>query len=422
MKNKICIVGLGYIGLPTAAMLACEDYEVIGVDVNKEVIDNLNKGKIIIKEPYLDDFVSDVVKSGKLKGSTTPCEADVFIICVPTPITEDKKSDLRYVIQATNSILPYLKKGNTVILESTSPVGTTKNIIKTILEKSNLTIGKDIYLGYSPERVLPGKIIEELVSNHRVVGGINEESALRIKDIYKSFVKGEIYTTDTNTAEMVKLVENTFRDLNIAFSNELCKICDELNMNVWDVIKFSNKHPRVDILNPGPGVGGHCLAVDPWFIVESSQRANIINLARNINDSMPEYVFSKIEKITQNIDEIKKISIFGITYKPDIDDMRESPIIHLVDLLKLNNYEVSVYDPYVKEYKYLERDLEKCIENSDLIVMGVGHEIFKFIDYSKLLKKMKNPIILDTINFLEKEEITSIGFEYNLLGTNIKSS
>lgn len=420
MNKKICVVGLGYIGLPTAAMLANCGYDVVGVDTNKEVLDNLNKGKIIIEEPYLDDLVKKVVINKKLIGLSIPCEADIFIIAVPTPINENKRADMRYVINATNSIVPYVKKGDIVILESTSPVGTTTEIIKPILEKIDLEIGKDIYVGYCPERVLPGKILKELVENHRVVGGINEESAIKIAKIYKSFVKGHIYTTDTKTAEMTKLVENTFRDVNIALSNELLKICDNTNINVWDVIEYSNKHPRVNLLEPGPGVGGHCLAVDPWFLVESSPNlSNIIKLSRITNDSMPSYMFYSIEKLIKSTDKNanKKITILGITYKPDVDDIRESPIIELIKILKENNYEISIYDPYVKNYPGIENNLMKCVQGSELLIIGVNHNIFKDINYEKVLKAMEGNLILDTRNFLDKEELEKIGFVYKLIGS-----
>lgn len=420
MNKKICVVGLGYIGLPTAAMLANCGYDVVGVDTNKEVLDNLNKGKIIIEEPYLDELVKKVVSNKKLIGINTPCEADVFIIAVPTPINENKKADMRYVINATNSIVSYVKKGDIVILESTSPVGTTTEIIKPILEKIDLEIGKDIYVGYCPERVIPGKILKELVENHRVVGGINEESAIKIAKIYKSFVKGHIYTTDTKTAEMTKLVENTFRDVNIALSNELLKICDNININVWDVIEYSNKHPRVNLLNPGPGVGGHCLAVDPWFLVESSPNlSNIIKLSRITNDSMPSYMFYSIEKLINSKKESKnkKITILGITYKPNVDDIRESPIIELIKILKENNYEISIYDPYVKNYPGIENNLMKSVQGSELLVIGVNHDIFKDINYEKVLKEMQGNLILDTRNSLDKKELEKIGFVYKLIGS-----
>lgn len=417
MKGQICVVGLGYIGLPTAAVLANSGYNVVGVDINKDVIDNLNKGKITIEEPYLGELVEEVVKGNRLQGKYNPCESDIFIICVPTPIKYDKTSDISYVINASNSILPYIKKGNIVILESTSPVGTTEKIIKPILEKSGLDIGTDIYLGYCPERVIPGKIIEELCNNDRIIGGINEVSALRIKDVYENFVKGQLFITDTNTAEMVKLTENAFRDVNIAFANELLKICDLLGINVWELISYCNKHPRVNILNPGPGVGGHCLAVDPWFIVETSNElANIIKKSRETNDSMPMYVFTEIERLTKNIKENKKIAILGVSYKKDIDDIRESPIIHLAKILKENNYEVSIYDPYVNECDCLKGDLVECVKGSDLLLIGVDHSIFKDINYKDVYDSMRGKFILDTRNYLNKDDIEDIGFKYGLIG------
>lgn len=417
MKGKICVIGLGYIGLPTASVLANSGYKVIGVDVNKTIVDRLNEGKITIEEPYLDSLVDKVVKSKNLVGQYEPSEADVFIICVPTPIKENKKADMSYVISATKSIIPYIKKSNTVILESTSPVGTTKNIVKSILEESKLVIGDDIYLGYCPERVIPGKIIEELYNNDRIIGGVNENSALKVKKIYESFVKGTLYTTDTNTAEMIKLTENTFRDVNIALSNELLKICDSLGINVWELINYCNKHPRVNILSPGPGVGGHCLAVDPWFIVEESKSlANIIQLSRITNDSMPMHVFENIEQLTSNIKSKKKVSILGMAYKKNIDDIRESPIKYLADILNKNGYEVSIYDPYVSSCKYIERDLAKCIKDSDILVLGVDHDIFRNIDYKEVYYNMKEKILLDTRNFFDENEIKKIGFTYQLLG------
>ena len=418
MKKKICIVGLGYIGLPTATMFSCYGHKVIGVDVNEKVVNNINKGKIIIEEPNLEELVEDVVKKGNLIASISPKESDVFIISVPTPIKDDKTSDMSYVISATKSIVKYLKEGNIVILESTSPVGTTEEVVKPIIEESGLKVGRDIMLGYCPERVIPGKIIYELKSNDRVIGGIDKKSAEEIRKIYKTIVDGNIYLTDCKTAELCKLMENTYRDVNIALSNELLLICDKLNINVWEVIEYSNKHPRVNLHTPGPGVGGHCLAVDPWFIIEKEpELSNIIKSSRLLNDSMPEYVYNKINKILQK-DKSKKITILGITYKANTDDMRESPIIKLIDKLLKNNYNVKVFDPYIKDFQINCQSILEACKDSDLLILGVNHDYFKNLPLDEIKTTMKGNLILDTRNFLDKEEVEKSGFIYKLLGSN----
>lgn len=418
MKKKICIVGLGYIGLPTATMFSCYGHKVIGVDVNEKVVNNINKGKIIIEEPNLEELVEDVVKKGNLIASISPKESDVFIISVPTPIKDDKTSDMSYVISATKSIVKYLKEGNIVVLESTSPVGTTEEVVKPIIEESGLKVGKDIMLGYCPERVIPGKIIYELKSNDRVIGGIDKKSAEEIRKIYKTIVDGNIYLTDCKTAELCKLMENTYRDVNIALSNELLLICDKLNINVWEVIEYSNKHPRVNLHTPGPGVGGHCLAVDPWFIIEKEpELSNIIKSSRLLNDSMPEYVYNKIDKILQK-DKSKKITILGITYKANTDDMRESPIIKLINKLLKNNYNVKVFDPYIKDFQINCQSILEACKDSDLLILGVNHDYFKNLPLDEIKTTMKGNLILDTRNFLDKKEVEKSGFIYKLLGSN----
>lgn len=420
MKEKICVIGLGYIGLPTAAMFASNGHDIVGVDVNENVIKALNNGEIIIEEPYLDVMVSEVVKSGKLVASTKPEVSDAYIIAVPTPINEDNTANMAYVESATESIIPYIKKGDIIILESTSPPGTVEKLMLPILEKSGLNIYEDLYVAHSPERVIPGKILFELVENNRIVGGINEKSAEKVKKLYESFVKGEIFITDATTAEMCKLMENTFRDVNIALANELAKICEEMNINAWDVIKFSNKHPRVNLHQPGPGVGGHCLAVDPWFIVEKyPELAKIINLSRVTNDSMPEHVFNRCRKILNGL-KGKKITILGITYKPDIDDIRESPIIELIELFEeVEDLEITVIDPFVNDFKYLAKDIKAC-EGSDLLLLGVNHKDFKELEFNMIYEIMRTPNILDTRNYWNGELLESMGFVYNLLGKGRK--
>ena len=409
---------MGYIGLPTATMFSCYGHKVIGVDVNEKVVNNINKGKIIIEEPNLVELVEDVVKKGNLIASILPKESDVFIISVPTPIKDDKTSDMSYVISATKSIVKYLKEGNIVVLESTSPVGTTEEVVKPIIEESGLKVGRDIMLGYCPERVIPGKIIYELKNNDRVIGGIDKKSAEEIRKIYKTIVDGNIYLTDCKTAELCKLMENTYRDVNIALSNELLLICDKLNINVWEVIEYSNKHPRVNLHTPGPGVGGHCLAVDPWFIIEKEpELSNIIKSSRLLNDSMPEYVYNKIDKILQK-DKSKKITILGITYKANTDDMRESPIIKLIDKLLKNNYNVKVFDPYIKDFQINCQSILEACKDSDLLILGVNHDYFKNLPLDEIKTTMKGNLILDTRNFLDKEEVEKSGFIYKLLGSN----
>ncbi|WP_434296968.1 nucleotide sugar dehydrogenase [Clostridium sporogenes] len=417
MKSKICIIGLGYIGLPTSAMFASHGHEVIGVDVNKKVVNALNKGEIIIEEPYLDILVQAAVTSGNLKAQLKPSEADAFIIAVPTPITKDKKADMTYVKAATESILPYIRKGNLVILESTSPTGTTEEVMKPILEKSGLKIGEELFLGHSPERVLPGQILMELVNNNRIIGGINRKSAEEIRNLYSTFVKGEMYLTTATTAEMCKMMENTYRDVNIALANELAKICENIGINAWEVIQLCNKHPRVNLHQPGPGVGGHCLAVDPWFIVDRvPELAKIIKLSRETNDSMPYYMANKIDKLLSNVQGKKKVTLLGITYKPNIDDMRESPIVELIELLEEKSYEISIFDPYVKEYKYLEKDIKIACTNSDLVALAVNHNEFKMLPLKDMKSKMRGNLILDTRNYLDRKLVEDNGFNYELLG------
>lgn len=418
---KITVIGLGYIGMPTAAMFAKAGMDVVGYDVNDKVINALNRGEIIITEPGLDDLVKEVVDAGKLRGVTKLEESDAFIICVPTPIKEDKTADMTYVKNAAELVVEHVKKGNAVILESTSPPGTIENIIVPILKKTGLNIGEDVYVAYSPERVLPGKIIKELVENDRVIGGINEKSAQIVKDMYSSFVKGNIYTTNSKTAEMCKLIENTYRDVNIALANELAVFCEQIGINAWEVIQLANKHPRVNILQPGPGVGGHCLAVDPWFIVEKQKEEGIIKKSRLINDNMPIHVFETLKNILKDRKDAK-IAILGITYKPNIDDMRESPIIKLIDLLIENtDYRLSIHDPYVlKEntrYKDLMVDsIEEAIDGADIMILGVNHDDYKNLDFEKISKLMRTKFVYDTRNFLDQEMLKKYGFEIKLLG------
>lgn len=395
---KICIVGQGYIGLPTAALFTRSDCEVVGVDVNEEIINNLNKGKIHIEEPGIAEIIKNAIDNNRYHASLTPEKADAFIITVPTPyIAENYSCDLSYVIEACNEILPFIEKGNTVIVESTIAPMSTDDVIKPIFEKAGYTIGKDLYLAHCPERVLPGKIIEELIHNDRIIGGITPECSKKASEVYGQFVEGELMLTEAKTAELSKCMENTYRDVNIALANELAKICAEIGVNALDVIKMANKHPRVNLHSPGPGVGGHCLAIDPYFIyAKAPETAKIIKLARDTNNSMPEFVYENICKIIPE----GKISIFGVSYKGNTGDDRESPAYEIIALLENKGYEIAIYEPHIERENFV--DLNEAIEGSNLILILADHNEFKEMDYELIKDKMETPIIFDTKNILEE--------------------
>jgi UDP-N-acetyl-D-mannosaminuronic acid dehydrogenase len=380
-NKKICVMGLGYIGLPTSALLASKGYEVYGVDINQKVVDTINKGEIHIVEPELDTFVKTAVNSGKLKADIKPTEADVFIIAVPTPFYKESFSpNIEYVIAATKSIAPYVKKGNIIILESTSPVGTTEKVEET-LKNEGVDTSK-IYIAHCPERVLPGQIMRELVENDRIVGGLTPEATKKVADFYREFVQGEVLETDAKTAEMCKLTENSFRDVNIAFANELSILCDKFGINVWNLIELANRHPRVNILKPGAGVGGHCIAVDPWFIVHSGgDRAKLIKTAREVNNYKTEWVIEKIKneslKFEMENRRKPKIACMGLAFKPDIDDLRESPALYITRRLKDENFDIVAVEPNIKECKEFElMNYQEAIKKADIIAFLVAHKEF----------------------------------------------
>lgn len=395
---KICIVGQGYIGLPTAALFTRSDCEVVGVDVNEEIINNLNKGKIHIEEPGIAEIIKNAVDNKRYHASLTPEKADAFIITVPTPyIAENYSCDLSYVIEACNEILPFIEKGNTVIVESTIAPMSTDDVIKPIFEKAEYTIGKDLYLAHCPERVLPGKIIEELIHNDRIIGGITPECSKKASEVYGQFVEGELMLTEAKTAELSKCMENTYRDVNIALANELAKICAEIGVNALDVIKMANKHPRVNLHSPGPGVGGHCLAIDPYFIyAKAPETAKIIKLARDTNNSMPQFVYENVCKIIPE----GKISIFGVSYKGNTGDDRESPAYEIIALLENKGYEIAIYEPHIERDNFV--DFNEAIEGSNLILILADHNEFKEMDYEVIKDKMETSIIFDTKNIIEE--------------------
>lgn len=415
--KKICVIGLGYIGLPTASMLATHECSVSGVDINIEVVNIINEGKIHIEESGLEKLVKKAIYSGNLKAYTEPQAADTYIIAVPTPVRDDKKACMDHVETATKNILGLLKKGDLVILESTSPPETTTNLLVPILEKTGLKIGEELFVAYCPEKVLPGYIIKELVENKRIIGGINEKSAQMAKEIYETFVKGEIILTDSTTAEMVKIMENTYRDVNIALANELAKISCKLGINAWDVIKFANLHPRVQLHQPGPGIGGNCISVAPWFIVEKNpELALLINKAREINDSMPEFTYQMVLEQVKEIAD-PKVTVLGLTYKPDIDDIRKSPAIEIVHMLQNNpKIQLSICDPHVKDFEEKLVDLETSLKDSDCILLAVNHKEFDSMNPAFVSQLVKTKIIIDTRNTLNRKDWEAAGFNYVLLG------
>lgn len=400
--NKICVIGLGYIGLPTAAVFASRKVKVLGVDINQQAVDTINQGKIHIVEPELDILVHAVVKDGYLKAATSPDEADAFIIAVPTPFRgDDHEPNLDYIKAASKSVAKVLKKGNLVILESTSPVGATEQMAKWLAdERPDLTFPhqtgeeSDIKIAHCPERVLPGQVIRELVENDRIIGGMTQQCTEQAVSLYKIFVQGECIKTNARTAEMAKLTENSFRDVNIAFANELSILCDKLDINVWELINLANCHPRVNILQPGCGVGGHCIAVDPWFIVhQNPNEAKMIKTAREVNDDKPNFVIQKIKERVKDISQ-PKIACLGLAFKPDIDDLRESPALDIV--VKLANEcanQILAVEPNIKQLPLKLQDktnielvsLEQALDKADVIVILVKHREFIGMQSDKLI-------------------------------------
>lgn len=382
-QKKVCVVGLGYIGLPTAALLASHGYEVVGMDVSHHAVETINQGKIHIVEPDLDAFVRSGVAAGRLRAFSEVQPADVYMICVPTPFHDGDgvpQPNIDYVLSATANIAPLVKAGDLVILESTSPVGTTERV-QAVLSDAGVDITA-IHIAYCPERVLPGKIMTELVENDRIVGGVTSEAATAVAGFYRTFVHGKVLETDAKTAEMCKLTENSFRDVNIAFANELSLLCAKEGINVWDVIQLANRHPRVNILQPGTGVGGHCIAVDPWFIVARDQEnARLIRTAREVNNHKTDWVTDQIKLTTANVNAKTGrkpiIACLGLAFKPDIDDLRESPAMQVATTLQSQGYEVIAVEPNIESHDCLKVvELEHAIDKTDVIAVLVKHRQF----------------------------------------------
>lgn len=413
-NSRVAVVGLGYIGLPTAAVLASVGHEVTGVEISKHIVDTVNRGEIHIVEPDLDGLVRGAVLSGHLKAVLEAEPSDVFIIAVPTPFINDHQPDLRYVEQAARAIAPRLRRDNLVVLESTSPVGATEKLAGWLAQaRPDLRFPMDgnsetdIYIAYCPERVLPGSIVTELVKNDRVIGGLTARCAQKAKQLYQTFVRGECIETDARTAEMTKLTENAFRDVNIAFANELSLICDQLRIDVWELISLANRHPRVNILSPGPGVGGHCIAVDPWFIVDSApQVSRLIKTAREVNDGKPGWVLNKVESAVADMRQIVRrdvvIACLGLAFKANIDDLRESPSLEITEEIAKKNLcsRLLVVEPYVDSlpevlarYSDVEfADLDLALAEADVVVLLVDHREFRDVQRTALTGKA----IIDT--------------------------
>jgi UDP-N-acetyl-D-mannosaminuronic acid dehydrogenase len=406
---KIYVLGLGYIGLPTSLLLANAGHTVQGVDINSAIIEKLNREELPFKEPGLKELFEKAKKNFQAKSNLESSE--VYIIAVPTPLeTEMKMANLEAIKTASRSISKVIKDGQTVILESTVPPGTSEHLILPILQTSGI---RTIYYAHCPERAIPGKTLHEMVNNDRIIGGLNKESTEKVRDLYSSFIQGKIYLTDMKTAEFVKLMENTFRDINIALANEFSLLAEEANINVWEAIDLANKHPRVNILKPGPGVGGHCIAIDPMFLAEKSSQARIVTLAREINCGMPIHVIKMIQQMIKNIKN-PTITLLGIAYKGNVDDIRESPTFKIKKIAENEGISVRLYDPLIHNYPENLSTLEEATKNSDCLILITDHDVFKEINPEKVNMNHKN--LIDTRNILAHNKWQEAGFNVKILG------
>lgn len=422
-KPTICVIGMGYIGLPTSIIFANQGFTVRGCDIKKEIVGAINDGKPIIEEPELEERLKTAVSSGNLHAFDKPTPSDIYIIAVPTPVNHvTNEADLRYVESATRSILPYLKKNNLVILESTVPPGTTRDLVKRIILEAGLFADNDIQVAHAPEKAIPGKLFYELEHNDRIVGGVDANSTESAYQLYLHMTKGQLSKTDATTAEMVKLVENTYRDVNIALANEFALLAERLDLNIWNVIEYANHHPRVNVHTPGPGVGGHCIAVDPWFLVAAAPDImKLVRTAREINDSMPKHTANRVMNIIKERHIVDpKVSVLGLTYKANVDDFRESPSIEICELLDKEGVEVLAHDPCVthNHVKGQCQKVEEAMKDSDLMLLLVAHDQYKKIDPRSVAGLMRHPILMDTKNCIDCEAYKKAGFETHLLGGN----
>ena len=416
--KTICVMGLGYIGLPTASVFASNGFQVLGVDVDGQVVDAVNAGQVHIEEPGLKTLVSAAVGSGNLRAATAPGTADVFIIAVPTPLNDSgKTADMRFVREATEAIVPYLVPGGLVILESTSPPGTCRNLVAPILETSGLELGRDLYLAHCPERVLPGRILSELIGNDRIVGGYDDASARLAKDLYAAFVEGEILVTEITTAEMVKIVENTFRDVNIAFANETALLCEDLGIDFWQVAELASRHPRVNVHRAGPGVGGHCISVDPWFLVgQFPEDTALIHAARLRNDAMPAHVVRRTLDLLCGVDR-PKVAALGLAFKGNVDDLRGSPALAVVEGLRAEGVDVAVHDYFVRHAPFELLGLDACFENADCVLLLTDHADYKYVNPRQVAELMRTRALFDTRHLLDHDDWRAAGFSVSVLGS-----
>jgi UDP-N-acetyl-D-mannosaminuronic acid dehydrogenase len=418
--KKVCVLGLGYIGLPTASTFATHGLQVVGVYVNPQIVAGLQNGHLHLYEPGLRTLVQAALKSGNLQVRANPEPSDAFIIAVPTPFQGEKKADMRYVISATEAIVPHLRPGSLVVLESTSPPLTTVELVAPILERSGLKAGQDFFLAYSPERVLPGQILRELIENARVIGGVDQPSAQAGRDLYATFVRGEIILTDATTAEMVKLMENTYRDVNIAVANEFARLADRFGVDVWEAISIANRHPRVQILKPGPGVGGHCISVDPWFLVEAAPDLTpLIHTARQVNDTQPVFVCRLIERALGSLHG-HRLAVLGLAYKPDVDDLRESPAFEVIHCLQQAGANVVAFEPFKADFTqdgvHTVPTLNEALRDADALVLLVGHSELKALDPCEVAQKTSARVVIDTVNGWDPSAWQQAGFTVYRLG------
>jgi UDP-N-acetyl-D-mannosaminuronic acid dehydrogenase len=412
----VCVIGLGYIGLPTAATLASHGHNVLGVDISKDVLDQVRDGGGPSDEPELSRLVSEMLSSGSLHLAATPEISDAFILCLPTPIGEDKTADLSFVRSGMTSILSVLKKGDLVILESTVPPGTTEGLMAGMVREQGLDPLEDVDIVFAPERVMPGSILKELETLDRVMGGLTPKAAERARDLYVSFVKAEILLTDATTAEFVKLVENSYRDVNIAFANELAILAERMNVNVWDAIAIANRHPRVSIHYPGPGVGGHCIAVDPYFLIEKADgEARMLAQAREVNASMPERVVLRAEGLLGSL-EGRKVAVLGVAYKGNVADPRESPALSIIKLMEEKGALWNAYDPHVTDSPVHLSSLADTLSGAEIVILVADHNIFMELDPSVVGQHVETRTVLDTRHVLDRKEWERAGWRVLHLG------